>query len=96
MYEWSDNQSNALDILILPPDNNGSLVYDEELQDDDVIIDKELLSDVYGKVQVQTNFSNGEDNDDEVEDNDNPKEEQTKLRAQNEREKMCAGTIETC
>ena len=40
-----------------------------------------------GMVQVQTNLSNGQDNDDEVEDDNNAKEDQTESRAKNENEK---------
>ena len=87
MNEWSDDESNAVDIVLLPPDNVDSLTDDEEVQDNDVMVDNGLQSDVCGTVQVQANFLNGEDNDDEVEDDDNAKEEQTELRAQNEKEK---------
>ena len=51
------------------------------------MIDNELPSDVCGTVQNQTNFLSGEDNHDEVENNYNVKKEQTKSRAQDEKEK---------
>ena len=73
MNEWSDDESNTVDILILPPNNVDSLTDEEEVQDDDLIIDIELPSDVCGMVQVQTNFLNGEENHDEVEDHGNAK-----------------------
>ena len=59
MNEWSDDESNAVAIVILPPDNVESLTDDEEVQDDDVMIDNGFASDVLGTMQVQTNFSNG-------------------------------------
>ena len=88
MNELSHDESNTACIKILPPNNAESLTNDKEVQDDDVTIDNGLPSDVCGMVQVQTNFLNGEDNDDEVKDDDNVKEEQTKSRAQNEKEKL--------
>ena len=59
MNEWSDDESNAVAIVILPPDNVESLTDDEEVQDDDVMIDNGFASDVLGTMQVQTNFLNG-------------------------------------
>ena len=58
----------------MPPDNVDSLTDDEKVQDDDVMIDDELPSDVCGTEQVQ-NILNREHNDDYVEDNDGVKEE---------------------
>ena len=49
MNEWSDDESNAFDIVILPPDNVYLLTDDEEVQDD-VVIDNGLPSDVSGMV----------------------------------------------
>ena len=72
--EWSDDGNNAADIVILLSDNVDWLADDEEVQDDDLMIDNGLPSDVCGTVQVQTNFSNGEDNHDQLEDDDNTKE----------------------
>ena len=54
--EWSNDESNASDIVLLPPDNIDSLKDDEKVLDDDVIIDDELPSDVCGTVQVQNIF----------------------------------------
>ena len=45
MNEWSDDESNAFDIVILPPDNVDLLTDDEEVQDD-AVIDNGLPSDV--------------------------------------------------
>ena len=73
MNEWSDDESNTVDILILPANNVDSLTDEEVVQDDDLMIDIELPSDVCGMVQVQTSFLNGEENDDEVEDHGNAK-----------------------
>ena len=78
---------NTIDIVTLRPDNVDALTDDEEVQDDDVMIDNGLPSDVCGTAQVQINFLNREDSDDEVEDDDNAKEEQFESRAQNEKEK---------
>ena len=39
MNEWSDDESNAADVKILPPGNVDSLTDDEEVQDGDVIRD---------------------------------------------------------
>ena len=75
MNEWSFEESNAADVIILPPDNVDSLTDDEEVQDGDVIIDNGLPSDVCEMVQVQTIFLNGEENNDEVEDDYIAKEE---------------------
>ena len=79
--EWSDDESNAIDIVILPPNNADSLTGDEEVQDDDLMIDNGLSSDLCGAVQDQTNFLSGQYNDDEVGDNDNAEEEQIDSRA---------------
>ena len=49
MNEWSDDESNAFDIVILPPDNVDLLTDDEEVQDD-AVIDNRLPSDVSGMV----------------------------------------------
>ena len=49
MNEWSDDESNAFDIVILPPDNVDLLTDDEEVQDD-AVIDNGLPSDVSGMV----------------------------------------------
>ena len=87
MQERSDDENNDFDTAILPPGNVDSQLDDEEVQDDDVMIDSTLPSDVCGMMQVQTNFLNWEDNDDEVEDDGNAKEEQIESRAQNEKEK---------
>ena len=77
MREWSDEENNSVDIVILKRDNVDSLTDDEEVRDHDVMIDNALPSDVCVTVQVQTNFLNREDHDDEVEDDDNAKEKQT-------------------
>ena len=63
MKEYSDDESNAVYIVILPPGNVDLLKNDEEVQDDDVMTDNGLPSDVYGMVQAQTSFLNGEGND---------------------------------
>ena len=63
MKEYSDDESNAVYIVILPLDNADLLKDDEEVQDDDVMTDNGLPSDVYGMVQAQTSFLNGEGND---------------------------------
>ena len=49
MNEWSDDESNAFDIVILPPDNVYLLTDDEEVQDD-AVIDNGLPSDVSAMV----------------------------------------------
>ena len=49
MNEWSDDESNAFDIVILPSDNVYLLTDDEEVQDD-AVIDNGLPSDVSGMV----------------------------------------------
>ena len=49
MNEWSDDESNAFDIVILPPDNVDLLTDDEEVQDD-AVIDNGLPSGVSGMV----------------------------------------------
>ena len=40
MNKWSDVEINAVDIVILPPDNVDLLIDDEEAQDDHVKINK--------------------------------------------------------
>ena len=60
MKEQNDNESNAVDIVILSPDNVELLKDDEEVQNDDVITDNGLPSDACCMVQIQTNFLNGE------------------------------------
>ena len=65
MKEWNDDKNNTVYMVILSPDNVDLLTDDEEVQDDDVMIDNALPSDVYGKVLVQTIFLNRENNDDE-------------------------------
>ena len=74
MNKWSKDESNAVDLVILPADNTDLLTDDEEVQDYTVMIDNGLPSDVCDTVQVQTNFLSGEDNGDEVEDDDNAEE----------------------
>ena len=83
MNKWSDDKSNVVDIVILRPGNVDSSTEGEEVQDEDIIIDNGLPSHIYGKIQVQIIFLNGENNDVEVEDNDNAKEEQIEQRAKN-------------
>ena len=87
MGKWSKDESNAVDLVILPADNTDLLTDDEEVQDYTVMIDNGLPSDVCDTVQVQTNFLSGEDNHDEVEDDNNAEEGQTESRAQNEKKK---------
>ena len=84
MKEWINDESSAVDIVILPQDNVESLSDDDddEVQDDDVMIDNGLPNDVCGMLQVLKVFLNGEDNDDEVKDDDNAKEENTECRAE--------------
>ena len=79
--ERSDDESSAIDIGILPLENADSLAGDKEVQDDDLMIDHGLSSNLCGAVQVQTIFLSGQDNDDEVGDDDNAKEEKTDSRA---------------
>ena len=74
MNKWSKDESNAVDLVILPADNTDLLTDDEEVQDYTVMIDNGLPSDVCDTVQVQKNFLSGEDNHDEVEDDDNAEE----------------------
>ena len=52
MKEWRDNENNAVDIVILPPDNVDLLTDDEEVQNDDVMIGNGFPSDVCGTVQI--------------------------------------------
>ena len=65
MKEWNDDKNNTVYMVILSPGNVDLLTDDEEVQDDDVMIDNALPSDVCGKVLVQTIFLNRENNDDE-------------------------------
>lgn len=65
MKEWNDDKNNTVYMVILSPDNVDLLTDDEEVQDDDVMIDNALSSDVCVKVLVQTIFLNRENNDDE-------------------------------
>ena len=51
------------------------------------MIDNGLSSDICGTAQVQTKFLNRQNNNGEVQEDDNPKEEQTESRAQNEKKK---------
>ena len=74
MNKWSKDESNAVDLVILPADITDLQTDDEEVQDYTVMIDNGLPSDVCDTVQAQTNFLSGEDNDDEVEDDDNAEE----------------------
>ena len=74
MNKWSKDESNAVDLVILPADNTDLLTDDEEVQDHTVMIDNGLPSDVCDTVQVQTNVLSGEDNHNEVEDDDNAEE----------------------
>ena len=83
----SDDKSNAVGIIILPPENVDWLKDDEEVQDNGLMIANGLPSHVCGTVQVQTNFVNGENNDHKMEDDDNAKEEKIELRAQNQMKK---------
>lgn len=55
--KWSHNESKAVGIVLLSPENVHLLTDDEEVQMM-MIIDNELPSDVCGTVQVQTNFLN--------------------------------------
>ena len=52
MKEWRENENNAVDIVILPPDNVDLLTDDEEVQNDDVMIGNGFPSDVCGTVQI--------------------------------------------
>lgn len=52
MNEWSDDESNAVDMVILPPDNFDLLTDNEEVQYDYVMIDNGLPSNFCGTVQV--------------------------------------------
>ena len=39
--KWSDDESNAVDMVILPSDNFDTRTYEEEVQSDGVIIDND-------------------------------------------------------
>ena len=52
MNEWSDDESNTVDMVILPPDNLDLLTDNEEVQYDYVMIDNGLPSNFCGTVQV--------------------------------------------
>ena len=79
MKECSDDDINAVDAVVLLPDNIDSLTDDEEAQDNHVMIDNGFPSDIFGTKQ---NFFGGEDNVDEAEDDGN-----AESRAQDEKKK---------
>ena len=80
MDDCSDEESLAVEIVILPIDNVDFLTSDEEVQNYDVMMNNEIPSDVCGMVQAQTNILNGEHNNNKVEDDDNAKEEKWKWK----------------
>ena len=78
MKECSDDDINAVDTVVLLPDNVDSLTDDEEAQDNHVMIDNGFPSDIFGT----KTFLGGEDNENIGEDDGN-----AESRAQDEKEK---------
>ena len=55
MSEWSDDEDNAVDIVLLPPEHVDSITDDEEVDEDSDKF-KGMPTDVCGSAQIQTNL----------------------------------------
>ena len=56
MAQWSDEEEDKIDIVLVPPVNIDAVTDDEEVDDNGERIDNRMSNDVSGAVEIQTNI----------------------------------------
>ena len=56
MTEWSDEEEDNIDIVLLPPENIDALTDEEEVDDNGERVDNRMSNDVSGTIETQTNI----------------------------------------
>ena len=56
MAEWSDEEEDNIDIVLLPPENIDAVTNDEEVDDNGKRVDNRMPNDVSGTIETQTNI----------------------------------------
>ena len=56
MAEWSDEEEDNIDIVLLPPENIDAVTDDEEVDDNGERVDNRMPNDVSGTIEIQTNI----------------------------------------
>ena len=56
MAEWSDEEEDNIDIVLLPPENIAAGTDDEEVDDNGERVDNRMPNDVSGTIKIQTNI----------------------------------------
>ena len=56
MAEWSDEEEDNIDIVLLPPENIDAVTDEEEVDDHGERVDNRMPNDVSGTIEIQTNI----------------------------------------
>ena len=56
MTEWSDEEEDNIDIVLLPPENIDAVTDDEKVYDNGERVDNRMPNDVSGRIEIQTNI----------------------------------------
>ena len=56
MAEWTDEEEDNIDIVLLPPKNNDAVTDDEEVDGNGERVDNRMPNDVSGTIEIQTNI----------------------------------------
>ena len=56
MAEWSDEEEDNIDIVLLPPENIDAVTDEEEVDDNGERVDNRMPNDVSGTIEIQTNI----------------------------------------
>ena len=56
MAEWSDEEEDNIDIVLLPPENIDAVTGEEEVDDNGERVDNRMPNDVSGTIEIQTNI----------------------------------------
>ena len=56
MAEWSDEEEDNIDIVLLPPENIDAVTDDEEVDENGESVDNRMSNDVSGTIEIQINI----------------------------------------
>ena len=62
MAEWTDEEEDNIDIVLLPPENTDAVTDNEEVDGNGERVDNRMPNDVSGTIEIQTNIPEIEEN----------------------------------
>ena len=90
MAEWSDEEEDNIDIVLLPPKNIDTVTDDEEVDGNGERVDNRMPNDVSGTIEIQTNIPELEQ---KVQINHNECADSDTNAERNEKKRTCSRNI---